>query len=82
MVQTILGLALEIAKIVDKTTPGFYEKFSLKVFNLKKEFADEIGKSVFDIDAAKLDSIEYELRNIQQLLHSAVQSANDSTKSQ
>ena len=80
MTTVILELALAVAQIIDKNQKGFFVKVQEQVNRIKDEYNSEIGKSYSLIDAAKLDSLEYELRNLEQLLRAAIQEQNNSIK--
>jgi len=81
MIETILELLSSVASIVDKEVPGFAEQTASKINDLRTEYADEMGKSIDDIDAAKLDSLDFELRNLIGLFRTTIQPENNPTKS-
>lgn len=79
-VAAVLELLNNLAKLGVTQIPGFDERQQLRAGELKVMYAEEMGKPIDSIDAAKLDSIELELRNILQLLNSSILAANHSPK--
>ncbi len=81
MLATIFSLLASVASIIDKQLPGFAAQTQEKINALKEQYEDELGKDWSDIDAAKLDSLDLQLRDLIAVFNSAVQPTNNSSKS-
>jgi hypothetical protein len=81
MIGSILSIVDKLLGIAASQIPGFDTRQFMKINDLRTMYDEEMGKSIADIDAAKLDSIELGLRNLVQLLDTAIQGPNHSAQS-
>lgn len=72
----IFELVNNLEKIILDQIPGFDVRVIQKINDLRTMYAQENAKPIDTIDAAKLDSIEFELCNQLRILSVALSGAN------
>jgi hypothetical protein len=76
VIGTVLDFALSVLKLWEQHDPDSAINIQQRINKIKEEYHEEMAKPYSSIDAARLDQLEHQLRDLGRLFRSAVQGPN------